>query len=105
MIKMAINGLGRIGRAVFKQIVEDEAFELVAVNDLVPSEELAYLLKHDSVYGRYEGEVRAENSRLVVNGHSCVALKKKNLDTLPWGDLAVDIVLECTGVFTKETDL
>lgn len=105
MTKIAINGLGRIGRAVFKQVLEDGVLELVAVNDLAPAEELAYLLKHDSVYGRYGREVRAENGRLVVNGHSCVALNEKSVDKLPWRDLSVDIVLECTGVFAKEADL
>ena len=105
MTRIAINGLGRIGRAAFKQILEDGTLELVAVNDLAPAEELVYLLNHDSVYGRYGRDVRAENGRLVVNGHSCVALNENSLDTLPWRDLAVDIVLECTGVFTKEADL
>lgn len=105
MTRIAINGLGRIGRAAFKQIIEDGALELAAVNDLVPAEELAYLLKHDSVYGRYGRDVGAQNGRLVVNGQSCVALNEKSLDKLPWRDLAVDIVLECTGVFTNEADL
>ena len=71
----------------------------------MPADELAYLLKHDSVYGRYGRDVRAEGSRLVVDSHSCVALTEKSLDKLPWRDLAVDIVLECTGVFTREADL
>lgn len=105
MTRIAINGLGRVGRAAFKQIIEDGTLELGAVNDLVPAEELAYLLKHDSVYGRYGRDVQAESGRLAVNGQSCVALNEKNLDKLPWRDLAVDIVLECTGVFTKEADL
>lgn len=105
MTRIAINGMGRIGRAAFKQIIDDGALELAAVNDLVPAEELAYLLKHDSVYGRYGPDVRAESGRLVVDGQSCVALNEKNLDKLPWRDLAVDIVLECTGVFTHEADL
>jgi glyceraldehyde 3-phosphate dehydrogenase len=105
MTRIAINGLGRIGRAAFKQIIEDGALELAAVNDLVPAEELAYLLKYDSVYGRYGRDVRAQNGRLVVDGQSCVALNEKSLDKLPWRDLAVDIVLECTGVFTHEADL
>jgi glyceraldehyde 3-phosphate dehydrogenase len=105
MTRIAINGLGRIGRAAFKQIIEDGALELAAVNDLVPAEELAYLLKHDSVYGRYGRDVRAQSGRLVVDGQSCVVLNEKNLDKLPWHDLAVDIVLECTGVFTHEADL
>jgi len=105
MTRIAINGLGRIGRAAFKQIIDDGALELAAVNDLVPAEELAYLLKYDSVYGRYARDVRAQSGRLVVNGQSFVALSEKNLDKLPWRDLAVDIVLECTGVFTHEADL
>jgi glyceraldehyde 3-phosphate dehydrogenase len=105
MTKIAINGLGRIGRAVFKQLIEDGTFELVAVNDLASAEDLAYLLKHDSVYGRYEHDVGAEGGRLGVNGQSCVVLNERTLDKLPWRDLAVDIVLECTGVFTREADL
>ena len=105
MTRIAINGLGRIGRAAFKQIIDDGALELAAVNDLVPAEELAYLLKHDSVYGRYPRDVRAQSGRLVLEGQSCVVLNEKNLDKLPWRDLAVDIVLECTGVFTHEADL
>jgi glyceraldehyde 3-phosphate dehydrogenase len=105
MTRIAINGLGRIGRATFKQIIEDGALELVAVNDLAPPEDLAYLLKHDSVYGRYAHDVRAEDGHLVVNGRSCVALSEKTVEKLPWRDLAVNIVLECTGVFTKEADL
>ena len=105
MTRIAINGMGRIGRAAFKQIIDDGALELAAVNDLVPAEELAYLLKHDSVYGRYGRDVRAQSGRLVVDSQSCVALNEKNLEKLPWRDLAVDIVLECTGVFTHEVDL
>jgi glyceraldehyde 3-phosphate dehydrogenase len=104
MTRIAINGLGRIGRAIFKQIIEDGALELVAVNDLAPPEDLAYLLKHDSVYGRYAHDVRAEDGHLVVNGRSCVALSEKTVEKLPWRDLAVNIVLECTGVFTKEAE-
>ena len=106
MTRIAINGMGRIGRAAFKQIIEDGTLELAAVNDLVPAEELAYLLKHDSVYGRYERDVRTENGRLLVNDRqSCIVLNEKSLDKLLWRDLAVDIVLECTGMFTKEADL
>ena len=105
MTRIAINGMGRIGRAAFKQIIDDGALELAAVNDLVPAEELAYLLKHDSVYGRYGRDVRAQSGRLVVDSQSCVALSEKNVDKLPWRDLAIDIVLECTGVFTHEVDL
>lgn len=105
MTKMAINGLGRIGRAVFKQLVEDGARELVGVNGFASAEELAYLLKHDSVYGRYGRDVRVENGRLIVGGQSCVVLNEKSLDKLPWNDLTVDIALECTGVFIRQADL
>ena len=105
MTRIAINGLGRIGRAVCKQLVEDGALELVAVNDLASADELAYLLEHDSVYGRYGRGVRAENGRLVINGRSCVSLSEEALEKLPWRDLAVDVVLECTGVFTRQADL
>jgi glyceraldehyde-3-phosphate dehydrogenase/erythrose-4-phosphate dehydrogenase len=73
--------MGRIGRAAFKQIIEDGTLELAVVNDLVSAEELAYLLKHDSVYGRYERDVRAQNGRLFVDdGQSCVALNERSLD-------------------------
>jgi glyceraldehyde 3-phosphate dehydrogenase len=78
---------------------------VVAVNDLAPVEELAYLLGHDSVYGRYGRDVRAESGRLVVDGRSCVALSEESLDKLPWRDLGVAVVLECTGVFTRQADL
>jgi len=105
MTRVAINGMGRIGRAAFKQIIDDGTLELVAVNDLAPAEELAYLLKHDSVYGRYGRHVRAESGRLIVDSHSCVALSEKNIEKLPWRDLTVDIVLECTGAFTHTIDL
>src|SRR5437899_10293356 len=106
MTRIAINGMGRIGRAAFKHIIEDGTLELAAVNDLVPAEELAYLLKHDSAYGCYERDVRTENGRLLVNDRqSCIVLNEKSLDKLPWRDLAVDIVLEWTGTFTKEADL
>ncbi|HME96238.1 MAG TPA: glyceraldehyde 3-phosphate dehydrogenase NAD-binding domain-containing protein [Methylomirabilota bacterium] len=105
MTRIAINGLGRVGRAAFKQIMEDGELEVVAVNDLAPVEELAYLLGHDSVYGRYGRDVRAESGRLVVDGRSCVALSEESLDKLPWRDLGVAVVLECTGVFTRQADL
>jgi glyceraldehyde 3-phosphate dehydrogenase (phosphorylating) len=105
MTRIAINGLGRVGRAAFKQIMEDGELEVVAVNDLAPVEELAYLLGHDSVYGRYGRDVRAESGRLVVDGRSCVALNEESLDKLPWRDLGVAVVLECTGVFTRQADL
>src|SRR2546428_11311992 len=102
MTRIAINGMGRIGRAAFKQIIDDGALELAAVNDLVPAEELAYLLKHDSVYGRYGRDVRPQSRRLVVDSQSCVALNEKNLDKPPWRHPAVDSVLDGTRVVPKQ---
>lgn len=113
MTKIGINGFGRIGRLVFRAIVEqgllDEGYEVVAVNDLVPADNLAYLLKYDSTQGRFKGEVSsaksspdaAEDDILVVNGRKirCLAVKE-GPSALPWGELGVDIVIESTGLFT-----
>lgn len=105
MVKVAINGLGRIGRATFKVVSEKPEFELVAVNDLVPPQELAYLLKYDTVYGRYEKDVRAEGNNLIVDGKRYNVLNKKDPAQLPWDELGVELVFECTGIFTKGGDL
>ncbi len=105
MKNVAINGLGRIGRATLKIIMEREDMELVAVNDLVPVSNLAYLLKYDTVYGRYEKEVGEEGDSLVVNGQKIRALKEKDPSRLPWNELEIDMVFECTGIFTEKEDL
>ncbi|MEJ2559626.1 MAG: type I glyceraldehyde-3-phosphate dehydrogenase [Anaerolineae bacterium] len=105
MAKVAINGLGRIGRAAFKIILDTPELELVAVNDLVPADNLAYLLKYDTAYGRYERSVEVDGDHLVVGGKTLKTLHQKDPTQLPWGDLGIDIVFECTGVFTKEADL
>jgi glyceraldehyde 3-phosphate dehydrogenase len=113
-VKVGINGFGRIGRLVFRALVEQghlgKSFDVVAVNDLVPADNLAYLLKYDSTQGKFQGEVRSEKSSasiaeddvLVVNGHKiqCLAVKE-GPSALPWGKLGVDYVLECTGLFTE----
>ncbi|MDR2200940.1 MAG: type I glyceraldehyde-3-phosphate dehydrogenase [Puniceicoccales bacterium] len=108
-IKVAINGFGRIGRLVFRAIVDSGKFgkgiEVVAVNDLVPADNLAYLLKYDSSQGRFRGEVRAEGEdKLVVDGHEikCLAIKE-GPTAMPWRDLAIDVVVESTGLFTQDT--
>src|SRR3954447_6697861 len=112
-VKVGINGFGRIGRLVFRALVEQnllgKAIDVVAVNDLVLADNLAYLLKYDSTQGRFKGEVSAEKSSasaaeddvLVVNGHKikCLAVKEGPA-ALPWKALGVDYVLECTGLFT-----
>jgi len=105
MAKVAINGLGRIGRAALKVILETPELDLVAVNDIVPLDNLAYLLKYDTVYGRYEKSVEAGDQSLVIDGKAYKFTSERDPAQLPWGDLGVDIVLECTGVFTKREDL
>ncbi|PSO88326.1 MAG: type I glyceraldehyde-3-phosphate dehydrogenase [Cyanobacteria bacterium QS_3_48_167] len=105
MVKVAINGLGRIGRAVFKNIVNHPALELVAVNDLVPADNLAYLLKYDTVYGRYEKAVENHGNSLTVDGQEYKVFGEKDPAQLPWSELGIDLVFECTGIFTKQEGL
>ena len=105
MAKVAINGLGRIGRATFKIILNTPELELIAVNDVVPADNLAYLLKYDTVYGRYERTVEVGGDALVVGGKKYQVLREKDPAQLPWGDLGIDIVFECTGLFTRREDL
>lgn len=101
MAKVAINGLGRIGRATLKVLEEAGGVELVAVNDLVPASNLAYLLKYDTVYGRFPGTVEESSEGLSINGRRVPVLSEKDPARLPWKDLGVDLVFECTGFFTE----
>lgn len=101
-VKIAINGFGRIGRAACKIALAHEDVEVVAINDLGDIENLAYLLRYDSVYGRYAGEVSVEGSNLVVNGKSIQVIQEKEPAKLPWGTLGIDVVIESTGFFTEE---
>ncbi len=106
MIKLAINGFGRIGRPAFKIAFEKEDVEIVAINDLTDIKTAVHLLKYDSCYGRYEREVFAdeEKSEIVVDGTIIKYFSETDPEKLPWQELGVDIVLECTGVFdNKET--
>jgi glyceraldehyde 3-phosphate dehydrogenase len=105
MTKIAINGFGRIGRAVFKIALDNPELEVVAINDLVPPDNLAYLLKYDTVYGKYNKNVDSTKDGLVIDGKSYKIISEKDPTQLPWGDLGVDLVLECTGIFTKKPDL
>ncbi len=105
MAKVAINGMGRIGRAAFKVILDTPEFELVGVNDLMPLDNLAYLLKYDTVYGRYEKKVEISGNTLVVNGKKYPFFSEKDPTQLPWGKLGVQVVFECTGVFTNNEGL
>src|SRR3954452_11483534 len=105
MPNVAINGLGRIGRAALKVMLDGEGLNLVAGNDLADADNLAYLLKYDSVYGRYGGEVTVAEGALVVDGRRITPLAERDPANLPWDDLDVDLVLECTGAFTTAGDL
>jgi glyceraldehyde 3-phosphate dehydrogenase len=105
MPNIAINGLGRIGRAALKIILDVPEISLVAVNDLVPADNLAYLLRYDTVYGRYEKQVAPGDGALIIDGKSIPLFHEKDPLNLPWRKLKVDVVLECTGVFTKGQDL
>ena len=105
MSRVAINGLGRIGRAALKLLLECDDLEVVAVNDLTDVENLAYLIRYDTVYGRYHREVGCEADALVIDGRKIRVLAEADPTNLPWGDLNVDLVLECTGVFRHEDDL
>ena len=98
-LKLAINGFGRIGRLVFREALKHDEIEVVAVNDLTDAGQLAHLLKYDSVHGVYEGEVKAEADAFIVDGQRVRVLSERNPLDLPWGELGVDVVLECTGIF------
>jgi glyceraldehyde 3-phosphate dehydrogenase len=98
--KVAINGLGRIGRAALKLALDQPELELVAVNEIGSLENMVYLLRYDSVYGRYERQVDAADGKLVIDGKPLVYLSERDPEQLPWADLEVDLVLECTGRFT-----
>ncbi|MGE5137412.1 MAG: type I glyceraldehyde-3-phosphate dehydrogenase [Gemmatimonadota bacterium] len=105
MASIAINGLGRIGRAALKIIEEADGAEVVAVNDLIPPGNLAYLLRYDTVYGRWHTTVTADGDTLVVGGRKIPVLARRDPAELPWRDLGVDLVLECTGAFRRQEDL
>jgi len=105
MIKVAINGFGRIGRPTFRRILENHPnLEVVAINDLTDNETLAHLLKYDSVYGRYGKEVSSDEKSITVDSKRIPVFAEKDPEKLPWKDLEVSIVLECTGVFRKLED-
>lgn len=105
MVKVAINGFGRIGRNAFKVAMSkaNAGFEIVAINDLTDAPTLAHLLKYDSLFGKFEGTVEAQGSSLIVNGKEIKIYAEKDPAALPWKDLGVDIVIESTGLFTDAT--
>jgi len=102
MVRIGINGFGRIGRHVFKIAFEKSDLEVVAINDLTDAKTLAHLLKYDSVYRKYTHSVEAEDNAIVVDGKKIKIFAERDPKKLPWKDLGVDIVIESTGVFRKK---
>ena len=101
-VKVAINGFGRIGRLALRLMVGNPEFDVVAINDLTDAHMLAHLFKYDSAQGRFDGTIEVQEDAFVVNGKEIKTFAKANPEELPWGELGVDVVLECTGFFTKK---
>src|SRR5260221_1590444 len=101
-VKVAINGFGRIGRLVYRQIYNMKDIDVVAINDLTSPKVLAHLLKYDSAQGRFHADVKATENSIVVNGDEVKIYAQKNPAEIPWKDHGVDVVLECTGFFTDK---
>ena len=99
-VKVGINGFGRIGRITLRAMLQRDDMEVVAINDLLNVEHLAYLLKYDSVHGRLDGTVHVDRNNLVVNGKSIRVTSERDPSSINWGELNTDVVAECTGIFT-----
>lgn len=102
MIKVAINGFGRIGRLVFRLMQEDKDFDVVAINDLTGAAQLAYLLKYDTSHRRYQKDVLSDDENIIVDGKKIRVYANTDPQTLPWKELGIDVVFECTGLFTSK---
>lgn len=101
-IKIGINGFGRIGRLVFRAAQKNEHIEVVAINDLISADYMAYMLKYDSIHGRFDGEVRISDSNLVVNGKNIRITSEKNPEDLKWNEVGAEYIVEATGVFLTQ---
>lgn len=101
MLKIAINGFGRIGRIAFRIAAQNKNIQVVAINDLLDVDHLAYLLQYDSVHGKFPGDVSVEDGKLIVNDSVIHVSAERDPGNLPWADLSVDVVLECTGIFIE----
>jgi glyceraldehyde 3-phosphate dehydrogenase len=104
-VRVGINGFGRIGRLVFREMQKRDDIEVVGINDLTNAKTLAHLLKYDSVHKKFDGDVTAKEDSIVVNGKEIKIYAEKDPVNLPWGDLGVDIVVESTGVFRKKDQI
>ena len=100
-VKIGINGFGRIGRIAFRIASERSEIEIVGINDLLDVDHLAYLLKYDSVHGQFKGSIEIKNGNLFVNGNEIRVTSERNPENLKWDSLGVDVVMECTGIFTN----
>ena len=100
-LKIGINGFGRIGRLVFRSAIKRSDIEVVAINDLLSIDHLAYLLKYDSVHGLFEGSIDISDNYLIVNGKKIKIFSERDPEKITWGDLETDVVAECTGIFTS----
>ena len=104
--KVAINGFGRIGRNVFKVAMsQNTTWDIVAINDLTDPKTLAHLLKYDSLFGKFNGEVESTADSIIVNGKEIKIFAEKDPERLPWGELGVDLVIESTGIFRSKKDV
>ena len=97
--RVAINGFGRIGRLTFRNLLKNNDIEVVAINDLTDNKTLAHLLKYDSAHGIFDGTIESTDDSITVNGHKIHASAERDPSNLPWGELNIDVVLECTGIF------
>src|SRR5690554_2749819 len=104
MIKIGINGFGRIGRLVFRIVMEREDVEIVGVNDLLEVDHLAYLLKYDSVHGRFNADVSTKDGHLIVNGKTIRVTAERNPENLKWNEIGAETIIECTGLFTLKDE-
>jgi glyceraldehyde 3-phosphate dehydrogenase len=102
MKKVAINGFGRIGRICFRNLVQNDSVEVVAINDLTDVKTLAHLLKYDSIHGKFAGKIETTDDSIVVNGKPVKVYSAKDPASLPWKDMGVDVVIESTGIFTDK---
>ena len=103
-LKLGINGFGRIGRIVFRAAIKRSNVDIVAINDLLDVEHLAYLLKYDSVHGRFDGNIEVKDGNLIVNGKTIRVTAERNPKNLKWGEVNAEVIAECTGIFkTLET--
>ena len=100
LTRIGINGFGRIGRMVFRSAINQDDIEIVAINDLLDINHLAYLLKYDSVHGKFNGDVLIEGNSLIVNDKKIEIIAKRNPNEIPWDKMKTDVVAECTGIFT-----